>query len=96
MLSLDEKAFTIGFEGNTALVDKGSLASNQGLDPLALARKGLFRPAFAKALYAGDEAAIAAVMAAYNEMAGSAYKDKESFARLFGVYVEDIQRCVKY
>lgn len=95
MLSDEEFAFTIGFDGPSAVVDKAACAQYGSLGPEALAEKGLFRAAYAKALRSKDEGKIGKVMEAYNRLAGTSYTRQEELSRLLGVYADAAPRVKK-
>jgi hypothetical protein len=95
MVSTEEFAFTIGYDGPAAVVD--ALAHKQfgGLSVSDLAEKGYFRPAFAKALFSDDAAGVQLVMDRYNKLAGTAYTKPDQLSRLFGVFKEKPARSKK-
>jgi hypothetical protein len=95
MVSNEEFAFTIGYDGPTAIVDKTACAQYGSLDPEALVEKGLFRAAYAKALRSGDESRIKAVMDSYNTLAGTSFSTREQFSRLLGVFLDSAPRAKK-
>ncbi len=95
MISREDFAFTIGYDGPMAVVDKQARTQYGSLSPSELAEKGFFRAAFSKALYDADESGIKAVMEAYNKRGGTAYTKAEELSRLFGVYPEKPLRSKK-
>jgi hypothetical protein len=95
MVTNEEFAFSIGYDGPAAVVDKAACAQYGHLDPEALAEKGLFRAAYAKALRSGDEGSVKSVMDAYNKLAGTSFNTKEQFSRLLGVYLDNALRVKK-
>jgi hypothetical protein len=92
VISQAEFAFTIGYDGPQAVVDARALKGHSGASPIQLLEEGQFRAAYAAALYSGDQAAIKAVMDGYNAKAGTAFSSQEEFSRLFGVYIQEIQK----
>lgn len=95
MLSDQEFAFAIGFDGPYAVVDKAACAQYGSLGAEELADKGLFRAAYAKALRSGDEGKKAYVMGAYNKLAGTSFSRQEDFSRLLGMYLDAASRAKK-
>ena len=50
-----EFTFTIGFQGDTAIVDKRAMRQYGRLSTMDLAEKGLYRAAFCSALFSGNK-----------------------------------------
>jgi hypothetical protein len=101
MLSRQDFIFTIGYDGPSAVVDSQAKKRYGGLSTAALAEKGLFRAAWASAVYAGmggNQAASAGekalVIEKYNQAAGTSYKPDDSLERLFGVFPVEVKRAV--
>lgn len=94
MISREDFMFTIGYDGDTAVVDGKAKAEYGKLDTLSLARRGLFRSAFASALYSGSKEELAAFAEVYNASAGTSYATAEEFQRLFGVKLEAVRRVM--
>lgn len=92
MIAREDFIFTIGYDGDTAVVDGKAKAQYGKLSTMALAEAGLYRSAFASALYSESEDELQAFAAIYNVKAGTSYKTKEEFQRLFGVKTETIRR----
>lgn len=92
MISREDFIFTIGYEGDTAVVDGKAKVQYGKLSTVALAEEGLYRSAFASALFADTEDDIKAFASIYNAKAGTSYTTKEEFQRLFGVKTETIRR----
>ncbi|MCF7928485.1 MAG: hypothetical protein K9L68_05895 [Spirochaetales bacterium] len=78
--------FTIGYEGNQAVVNKNAARKFGSLSHEKLIEKGLFKEAFSAALYDGDQEGMEEVLNAYNRYAGSSYTSIEQLKRLFGVF----------
>ncbi len=95
MVTNEEYAFAIGYDGPAAVIDKAACAQYGKLDPEALAEKGFFRAAYAKALRMGDEGRVKAVMDAYNKKAGTSLSTNEQFSRLLGVFLDNAPRSKK-
>ncbi|GAB1458116.1 hypothetical protein MASR2M48_34240 [Spirochaetota bacterium] len=92
MISREDFIFTIGYDGETAIVDGKAKAQYGKLSTRELAEAGLYRSAFASALHAESEDDIQAFASIFNAKAGTTYKSKEEFQRLFGVKAETIRR----
>ena len=92
MISREDFIFTIGFEGGTAIVDGKARTKYCKLDTTALAEAGLFRSAFASALFSGSQDELRAFASIFNARAGTSYSTQEEFQRLFGVKLETIKR----
>lgn len=78
--------FTIGYDGDTAIVDGKARKRYRKLSTAELAEAGLFKPAFCSALFSGDESEIQLVIDAYNRGEGASYASRDDLKRLFGVY----------
>lgn len=92
MISAADFAFTIGYEGSTAIVDGKARSQYGKLDPSDLAGRGLWRAAFASALHRGKAEEMDAFIRAWNQAVGTAYTKAEEFSRLFGVKMEEVKR----
>ncbi len=94
MISREEFVFTIGYDGSTAMVDSKAKARYGKLSTIELAQKGLFRSAFASALFGKNEAEFNEFALYFNSISGTAYTTLEEFKRLFGVNVETVKRVL--
>jgi len=94
VISREDFVFTIGYEGDQAVVDGKAKARYAKLGTMELARAGLFRAAFASALYEGDQAKLDEFAAYYNGIAGSSYRSAEEFSRLFGIKKEEVRKAL--
>jgi hypothetical protein len=81
----EDYVFCIGYQGDTAVVDKQAKAKYGKLTTEELAEKGFFRAAFCSALYGGSEQEIRFVIDAYNLSAGTAIADSTEMKRLLGI-----------
>ncbi len=94
MISREDFIFTIGYEGEQAIVDGKAKAKYGKLDTMSLAREGLLRAAFASALFGGDPAELAAFADFYNQKAGTRLATADDFSRLFGIKREEIKKVL--
>jgi len=94
MISREDFMFTIGYDGDTAVVDGKSRARYGKLTTTQLIEEGLYRSAFASALYSGNASELEAFEAAFNAKAGTSYRGAEAFKRLFGVQVDEVRRVL--
>jgi len=94
MISRADFAFTIGYEGSTAIVDAKARAAYGKLPVAELAEKGLYRAAFAAAVHSGSAEDMAVFMRVWNERAGTGHGSPEEFTRLFGVKLEEVRRVL--
>ena len=85
MISREDFLFTIGYDGETAIVDGKSKRRYGRLSTEELARKGLFKPALCSALYANDEAGLEFVLKLYNERSNKKLDSVDHLKRTFGV-----------
>jgi hypothetical protein len=78
--------FTIGYDGNTAVVD-GSLKRRFGpLSTVELAEQGLFKQALCSAVFEGREDALNQVLERYNQRTEHKLAHAEELKRMFGVF----------
>ncbi|MBU0928386.1 MAG: hypothetical protein KKA67_11585 [Spirochaetes bacterium] len=94
MISREEFIFTIGYDGGTAIVDGKAKAKYGKLGTVELAEAGLFRAAFASAVFSGSAEDLKAFADIYNAKAGTDYSTQEQFQRLFGVKQEKVKRVL--
>lgn len=94
MITRADFAFTIGYEGSTAIVDAKARAQYGKLSSAELAAKGLYRAAFAAAVHDGSQSSLDDFMRAWNARAGTSYDKAEDFSRMFGVKIEAVKRVL--
>lgn len=94
MISREDFLFTIGYDGDTAIVDAKARTQYGKMTTAQLAEHSLFRAAFASTLYSGDPEDFRIFSEAFNAKAGTAYSDMESFKRLFGIKIEEVRRVL--
>jgi hypothetical protein len=85
MISRGDFIFTIGYHGETAIVDGRSKNKYAKLSTEELAQKGLFKPALCSGLYEEDEEALRGVLEIYNRQNEKGVDSTEQMLRLFGV-----------
>ena len=78
--------FTIGYQGDTAIVDGKAQKRFRSQSVEELIESGMYKAAFCKALYHEDTALQEKVLKAYNEKSGADYTSVEDLKRLFGVF----------
>ena len=78
--------FTIGYDGDTAVVDGRAKRKYAGYSAEQLAGEGLFKSALCLALYDGNEEAMENVLAVYNDSADQTVGSVEQLKQTFGVY----------
>ena len=86
--------FTVGFQGNTAIVDRKAQRSFRGSTIDDLISRELFGAAFRAAIFDSDDAAMERIRLAYNESFDADYESAMQLKRLFGVDMvpEDVAR----
>lgn len=96
MLSREDFIFTIGYDGASAIVDGRAKRQYGKLATMELAEEGLFRAAFASALYdlKKDEGPMKEFISFFNSKAGTSYAKPEELQRLFGVNFEEATRAI--
>lgn len=78
--------FTIGYSGDTALVDGGARKDFAGLGVAELVEKGLWRAAFCSALFDDNQEDMDLVVRMYSEKSGAHLKSVQDMKRMLGVY----------
>ncbi len=78
--------FTIGYQGNTAIVDGRAGNAYGKLSFRELAGKGLFKAAFCSVLYSGDAAELEEFLSIFGRAVPDRIYGRDDLARLFGVY----------
>ena len=78
--------FTIGYQGDTALVDGSAKRQYGRLSTRELAEKGLLKPAMCSALYSGEQAEVEAVLETYRKQGGDPGVTVEQLKRMLGVF----------
>lgn len=94
MIVREDFIFAIGFEGATAVVDGKAKRQFGKLSTMELAEKGLYRAAYASALFSGKAEEIKAFMDFFNSRAKTSYTEAAQLSRLFGVYLEDLTKTM--
>lgn len=78
--------FTIGYSGMAAVVDASGKKRYGKLTAEQLLEKGLFRSAFAAAVYDDDSAQLEQFVAAFRQKSHIQVESVDQVKRLFGVY----------
>ena len=78
--------FTIGYQGDTALVDGTAKRQYGGLSTEELAERGLLKAALCSALYSGEESQVEVVMKSYKKRAGISSMTIDQLKRTLGVF----------
>jgi len=78
--------FSIGFQGNTAIVDGRSKKKYGGLSTKELAEKGFFKAAFSSAIFSGDERETEEFLSIFNSSGQGTSYGRDQLMRLFGVF----------
>lgn len=94
MISREDFLFTIGYDGLTAIVDGKARRQYSSLSTMQLAEQGLFRAAFASALYSGKPDEMRTFIDFFNGKAGTSFSDASQMARLFGVGIEQVNKIL--
>jgi hypothetical protein len=98
MLSREDFIFTIGYDGDAAIVDGRAKRQYGRLSTMELAEEGLYRAAFASALFAmkfkDDGSQVKSFISFFNTKAGTSYETAEQLQRLFGVNDEGAARAI--
>lgn len=76
---------TVGYSGNSAIVDGKAKRRYGKLSVAELIERGLFRPACCAAIYDGNESAFALILEKYNASHGTRYESIDELKHVFGV-----------
>lgn len=93
MIPREDFIFAIGFEGPIAVVDGKAKKEFGKLSTMELAEKGLYRAAFSSALFSKSEKEMVDFISFFNAKAGTRYSEASQLSRLFGVYLEEIEKA---
>ncbi|MDR0442356.1 MAG: hypothetical protein LBH44_03000 [Treponema sp.] len=93
-LSREDFIFTIGYDGPAAVVDSQAKKRYSSFTAGELAEKGLFRAAYAAAVWSKDPKELETVVGIYNKVSGSSVSDFASLQRLFGVFPVEVKRSI--
>ncbi len=94
MISREDAIFTIGYDGNKAIVDGLAKKKYGKLSTRELAEKGFFRAAYCSAIYSKDPAEMKTFIEVYSRITGTQYPDDYSFNRLFGVFPVEVEQVM--
>jgi len=75
----------VGYDGDTAIVDRKAKKRYGRLNTTQLADKGLFKAAFSSAIFSGQEEELRYILDSYNAGHGTTYKTTAELKRLIGV-----------
>ena len=93
MLSREDFVFTIGYDGPAAVIDGQARRRYKSLSTRELAEKGLFRAAYASALYSNNTEELSFVADAYKRLTGTGV-EIPAMGRLFGVFPVEVNRTL--
>ncbi len=82
----EEFVFTIGYQGDAAIVDRTAMKKYAKLGTMELLELGLYRAAFCSALYAANDHEMSEFLRAFHEKTGIKSDTADDLKRLFGVY----------
>ena len=77
--------FVVGYDADTAIVDRKAKKRYGRLSTTQLADRGLYKAAFCSAIFSGQDDEVEYVLQAYNTGHGTTYASAAELMRLFGV-----------
>ncbi len=94
MISKEDFIFTIGYQGDTAIVDGSAKKKYKNYSAKLLAEGGLFKSAICHALYDEDEKEMENVLGIYNSKTDNKISSAMELKKIFGVtqIPEDIEK----
>ncbi|MDR1972790.1 MAG: hypothetical protein LBQ46_12820 [Treponema sp.] len=98
MLNREDFIFTIGYDGPSAVVDGQAKKRYGALSTRELAERGLFRAAYASAVYGRPRGEgnpdLEVLVELYNRVSGAGLGADSPLDRLFGVFPVDVKRAI--
>ena len=85
MISREDFIFTIGYDGENAVVDSNAKKKYGKMTTSQLIESGLFKPALSSAVYAGKDEEIEEVRAAYSRITGTEVSGFDQLKLILGV-----------
>ncbi len=85
-MTKSEFPFVIGYQGQTAIIDKNMYSKWKSASLAQLLDAGLFKAAFSRAVWDQDAGAMEKVLLNYNARSPKQYASVEVLQRAFGVY----------
>jgi len=93
MRTREDFIFTIGYDGPAAVIDGQGRKLYSKLSTKQLAEEGLFRAAYASAVWSKDQSECDLVAQIYNKTTGSSVTT-DALQRLFGVFPVEANRSI--
>ncbi len=94
MISREDFIFTIGYDGERAVVDGKAKKQYGALSTMELAEEGLYRAAFSSALYSKKDEEMKQFIEYFNSKAGTRFSTTAELERLFGVKLEQVSKTL--
>ena len=85
VIGREDFIFTIGYDGDSAVVDSNAKKKYGKMTTDQLIDAGLFKPALCSAVYAGKDEEIEAVKAAYSRVTGAQISGPDHLKLILGV-----------
>lgn len=85
-MTREDFVFTIGYDGDNAVVDSKTKKKYKLLSTLELAEKGFFKPALSSAIFSGQDSEIDIVLEKYNKIAEKKVENREQLKLVLGVH----------
>lgn len=95
-MTREEFVFTIGFQGDAAIVDAKAKRQYGKHTTRELAEQGLYRAAFCSAIYSANESEMNEFVEFFAEKSGMAGFSVDRLKQLFGVYTvpDEVKRVI--
>ncbi len=85
MVKREDFIFTLGYEGDVAVVDGRSRGKYRSYSALMLAEEGLFKAAVCSAIYDDDTESLEKILGIYNDKTDSSLSSAQELKRTLGV-----------
>jgi hypothetical protein len=97
MLSREDFMFTVGFQGNSAIIDSHQKRRYANLSLEGLLERGLYKPAICSAIASGKEDDLEKIFIHYNERSQAKLKGREELLKVFGIskMPEEIEKVIR-
>ncbi len=86
MIKKLDYVFSIGYQGDTAIVDGKNRKLYGKMSAVELAEQGLYKPAVNSAVYSGNKEEQDKVLSIYNDRTGSSCRSIEDLMKIFGIF----------
>jgi len=97
MITKEDFMFTVGFQGNAAILDASQKRRYAKLSVSGLLENGLFKPAICLAIASGNEQELETIFNYYNERSSVKLKTPGDLKKVFGIskIPDEIEKIIR-